>query len=234
MSEQDSLFREIDEDLRREQLAAMWNKYGVYILAGAVLIVAIVGGYNAYNWWTAKRAAETGQAHYAAIELVSEDKNAEALEAFNGLAAQGNGGYRTLARLEIAALHAQEGRKDEAVAAYEQVAAGGADAFLRDYARLQAATLLSDTASESDIRERVSGLIADTNPWRYSARELLALVAFRSGNLAESERIYAEILGDPASPGDMRRRAEAMMALMLDAPAADERPPQGSAGGPTQ
>jgi hypothetical protein len=234
MSEEDSIFREVDEELRREQMAAIWNKYGVYFIAGAALIVVIVGGYNVYNWWSETRAAQNGQAQFAAIELVSEKKNSEALEAFKKVADETGGGYETLATLEMAAIHAQEGRKSEAVALYDKVAASGADPFLRDFAQLQAATLRVDDSDEAEMQGRLSGLITDTNPWRYSARELLALTAFRSGNTAESERIYSQILGDPSSPADLRRRAEAMLALLLKAPVAASATPAVSESSPTQ
>jgi hypothetical protein len=233
MSEQDSLFREVDEDLRREQMAALWNKYGRYVIATAVAIVIIVGGYSVYNWWSETRAAQNGEAHFSAIELVSDEKHAEAVEAFTRLASEASGGYRTLAKLETAAIHARDGRKDEAVAIYDEVANAGADRFLSDFASLQSAALQIDTLAEAEIEQKLSRLISDTNPWRYSAQELLALAAYRSGNTAESERIYGQLLGDPSAPAELRRRAEAMMALLFNAEA---RP--GAAGGsgnsPTQ
>ena len=82
----DNIFREVDEDLRNEQLAAIWDKYGIFVLIGAVLIVAIVGGYNLYNWWQQERAAQYGQSYYEASRLLEENKNSEALDAFSKLA----------------------------------------------------------------------------------------------------------------------------------------------------
>jgi hypothetical protein len=234
MSEQDSLFREVDEDLRREQMAALWKKYGVYVIAAALAIVIIVGGYSVYNWWSETRAAQNGEAHFSAIELVSEDKHAEALEAFTRLASETGGGYHTLAKLETAAIHAREGRKDEAVAIYDEVANAGSDRFLSDFASLQSAALQIDTLGEAEIEQKLSRLISDTNPWRYSAQELLALAAYRSGNTAESERIYGQLLGDPSAPADLRRRAEAMMALLFNADARPSAAGGGGANSPTQ
>lgn len=234
MSEQDSLFREVEEDLRREQMAALWKKYGTYVLAGAVAIVFIVGGYSVYNWWSETQAAENGRAHFEAIELVSEDKHAEALNAFSQLASESGSGYQSLAKLEMAAIHAQEGRKDEAAAIYDDVAANSSDTFLSDYAKLQAAALLLDSASEADMQQRLAGLNADTNPWRYSAQELLALAAYRSGNTAESEKIYGQLLADPSAPAELRRRAEAMMALLFNAEAPGNSAQNGGGNSPTQ
>ena len=75
----DNIFREVDEDLRREQMTPLLDKYGVYVLIGAALIIAVVGGYNVYNWWADKRAAENGAAYYQATQLIDEKKNPEAL-----------------------------------------------------------------------------------------------------------------------------------------------------------
>jgi hypothetical protein len=218
MSDDDNIFREVDQDMRREQLAAMWDKYGIFVLIGASLIVAIVGGYNVYQWWTEKRAAESGQAYYAASQLFNQKKTPEALAAFDELAQASGSGYRTLSQLQIAAIHADQGRKPEAVALYEQIAQGGADAILRDFARLQAAALRLDEADRAEMQNRLDGLNTDTNPWRYSARELLALAAFRSGDASESEKLFSQLLADPSAPAEIRRRAEAMLALLVKAP----------------
>jgi hypothetical protein len=217
MSE-DNIFREVDEDLRREQMTALLDKYGVYMLIGGAVIVAIVGGYNGYSWWAAKRAAENGAAYYQASQLVEAKKNPEALKAFSTIAAERSGGYRTLAELEVAAIHAQEGRKADAVAMYDRIAQSGADATLRDFARLQAATLRLDEADRAEMVRRLEGLNTDNNAWRYSARELLGLAAFRSGNAGESEKIFSQILGDAGAPAEIRKRAEAMLALLVKTP----------------
>lgn len=215
MSDDNTIFREVDEDLRREQMAAMWDKYGVYLLIAAGLIIVIVGGYNINLWWQEKRAAENGEAYFKASELLADKKNEEALKAFDDLASAAGGGYGTLAGLQVAAIRAEQGRTGEAVKLYDDISASGADATLRDFARLAAANLRVDEADFAEMQKRLEGLNKDTNAWRYSARELLALAAFRSGNAGESEKLYSQILGDPAAPAEMRKRAEAMLALLV-------------------
>jgi hypothetical protein len=217
MSDDNTIFREVDEEMRRAQLAAMWDKYGIYAMIAAGLIIAVAGGYNLNLWWQEKQAAENGQAYYRASELLADKKNAEALAAFGKLAKDGTSGYETLANLRLAAIHAEEGRKAEAVALYDTIAASGGDAVLRDFARLAAATIRVDEADYGEMQKRLDGLNKDTNAWRYSARELLALAAFRSGNSSESEKLYSEILGDPSAPAELRKRAEAMLALLVKA-----------------
>ncbi|MGF1621576.1 MAG: tetratricopeptide repeat protein [Rhodomicrobiaceae bacterium] len=218
MSDEDNIFREVEEDMRRERLAAMWDKYGVFVIGAAAFFVIVVGGYNVNEWWQEKRSAEDGQAYYEASRLLDGNNTAEALDAFGKLANDGRSGYETLAHLKMAAIHAREGRKGEAVALYDQVSKGGADRVLRDFASLQAAALRLDEAEPAEMQQRLSGLNNDNNSWRYSARELLALSAFRSGNVGESEKLFTQILGDPSAPAEIRRRAEAMLALMVKTP----------------
>ena len=230
----DNIFREVDEEMRREQLASLWDKYGVFVIAGAALIVAIVGGYNIYNWWQAERAAEHGQSYYRASQLIGQNKNGEALNAFAELSRESGKGYTTLANLEMAGIEAKQGNNSEAVALYDKVARSGADDLLRDFAKLQGAALRVDEADEAEMKTRLEGLNNDTNPWRYSARELLALAAFRSGNAAESEKLYSQILGDPSAPAEIRRRAEAMLALLVKPSKQVSSAPESNTGSATQ
>jgi hypothetical protein len=231
MSDSDNIFREVEEDLRREQLAKLWDQYGVYFLAAATAVILLVGAFNGYRWYQAKIAAENGAAFFQAAELSDDKKYAEAREALAKLGQGGPASYRVLAKLELAGLHVKEGRKAEAVAIYDEVAVdSGADAVLKDFAKVQGAALRVDEADPAEITRRLDKLDADTNPWRYSARELLALSAYRSGNAAESEKLFTRILSDPFAPAEMRRRAESMLALLVKTNAGA----QGQAGNPAQ
>lgn len=216
----DNIFAEVDEDLRREELLKKWDDYGIYILIAAAFVVLSVGGYKGYNWWQYKLGVENGTAFYKAENLLVEKKNDEAMAAFSKIAKEGTAGYQTLATLEMAAIEVQKGNKKQAVAFYDEISTKGADALLRDYAKIQAATLLVDKGDAGEIKRRVEGLNIDTNPWRYSARELLGLAAFRSGNLAESEKLFSQLVSDSTAPPEISKRAEVMLTLLVKGPEA--------------
>ena len=97
------LFDEVDEEVRRDQLKKLWDQYSIYIIAGALLIIAAVGGWRGYQYLEAKKAAEAGAAFDKAVELSEQNKHAEAEAAFNDLAAKAPWGYRMLARMRAAA-----------------------------------------------------------------------------------------------------------------------------------
>jgi hypothetical protein len=43
------IFREVDEDVRRDKAAEFWKKYQNYIIAGAALIVLAAAGWRFYE-----------------------------------------------------------------------------------------------------------------------------------------------------------------------------------------
>ena len=116
------LFDEVDEEVRREQLKKLWDKYSIFIVAGALLIIAAVGGWRGYQYFEAKKAAEAGGAFDKAVELSDANKHAEAEAAFNELAAKAPSGYRILARLRAAAEVASRDPK-AAAKLYDDIAA---------------------------------------------------------------------------------------------------------------
>ncbi len=212
------LFREVNEEIRRDQMKALWARHGSTVLAVAVALVVGVAGYRGYTYWHANRIADAGAKFHNALTLAEAGKTEEARAALGKLENDAPAGYETLARLRLAAANAKGAKRDEAVAIYDSVAADdSADPIFRDYARIQAATLLLDTADAKAIKDRVGALDADGNPWRSSARELVGLSAWRAGDLNAAQKQFSDILVDQAAPSNLRERADMMLALIVAA-----------------
>lgn len=215
VDDRDPLFREIDEEMRREQLQKLWEQYGTYLVLAVVLLLLGVGG---YKWIEARRAAEAnaaGARYQSVVTLVEEGKSGQASQELKAIAESGPAGYAALAELQLAAAALAAGKKDEAVAAYEKLANdGGADPLLRDFARLQSASLMLDSASWTDVQNRLTPLLGDKSPWRYSARELLGLAAIRGGETAEARKIFGELLTDQKVPPSIQQRARVALSLI--------------------
>jgi hypothetical protein len=215
-AEQDALLREVDEELRREQLAKLWENYGTYALAAAALIVVGVGG---FKWWESRQiglADAAGARYEAASRLLEEGKTEEAQKAFAEIAKAGPGGYRVLAELRVAAAEAKAGRTAQAVAAYEAVAArSGVDPLFAGFARLQTASLKLDTSDWTEMQNRLTPLAAENSPWRYSARELIGLAAWKAGLMEEARKAFEPLLADRRVPPSIGERAKIVMALIV-------------------
>ena len=92
------IFREVDEEVRRERLKQLWERHSNLIVAVALLIVLGVAGWRGYDWWELRKAAESGTRFEAAVKLAEEGKQTEAQAAFSKIAQDGSSGYRILAR----------------------------------------------------------------------------------------------------------------------------------------
>ena len=211
------IFNEVDEEVRRERLKAFWDRYSIFIIALAVLIVAGIGGWRAYEFFVGQKAAVAGAAFEEAVTLSEQGKHAEAEKAFAKVVTEAPQGYAVLARFRTASELAQAtpGKPDEAVKAYEAIAADGSlSQSWRDLAALRAGLLLVDVAPFADLRSRLDPITAAGRPYRHTARELLALSAFRGGDLAEARRYIDMIGADPETPPGSRQRVEVLSALM--------------------
>ena len=208
------IFQEVDEEVRREKLQQLWKRYGNYIIAACILMVAAVGAWRGYEWWQAKKAAESGAAFEAAATLAEAGKTQDAEAAFAKLANDGSAGYRVLARLREAAELARTDNK-AAVKAYDEIAEDkGAGEVIRELAAVRAAFLLVDTATYGEIRDRLEPLTAADKTFRYSAQEILALSAWKAGDAASARRWADMIITDPQSPPGTRSRAEVLSELI--------------------
>jgi hypothetical protein len=208
------LFSEVDEELRRERLKKIWDRYSVLIIAAAILIIAAAGGWRGYQYLEAKKSAVAGSAFEAAATLADQNKHAEAEAAFTKLAATAPAGYRGLSRLRAAAEASQHDPK-AAIKLYDEIAAdnsvGGEE---RDLARVRAAGLLLDTETYNNMLQRLESAAAPEGTFRHTARELLALSAWRTNDMTAARKWLDMIAEDGQTPSSLRSRAEALQALL--------------------
>lgn len=213
------IFQEVQEDLRRDRLKAIWDRYGTAIVVVAALIVAGVGGWRAYGYYQAQAAAAAGDRYEAAAKLAEDGKSEEARKAFAAIVADGPVGYRAIARLR----EADEAAKSDKAAAlklYQGVADdGAADGSLRDAARVRGAYIAVDAGSRDDVRKLAEPLATPDGAWEALAREALGLAAFKAGDMADARRHFEAVVADPDAPGSTRQRADLMLAVLPPAAA---------------
>lgn len=219
MAEQtDTFLREVQEDIRRERMARIWDQYGMLIIGAAVLLVAGVGTYKYMEYRTRVDREEAGVRFEAAARLAGQGKAEEARKAFADLSSGSPAGYVALAKLRAAGSLAGADKAAEAVALYDGVARDSAvDPLLRDYAAVQAALLRVDVADWTEMQNRLKDVVNEKNSWRNSARELLGLSAMRAGRDDDAKKAFEQILGDRAAPPSLVERARTMMTVLTEA-----------------
>jgi hypothetical protein len=208
------IFREIEDELRRDNLSKLWQRFGKYIIAVMVLALLAAGGVAAWlSHQQALRQAE-GTRYSNALLLLRTGKEAEARKAFGELAQQG-GGYGALAAFEHAALLAKSGDAKAAVAAYDRLAEDsniGPD--LRRLAVLLSVMLGLPTGDPHAAIARLKPLTATGDPWRFSALDLTAAAELKAGDRGGARNIYQKLADDPTAPQGLRARAAEMAAAL--------------------
>jgi hypothetical protein len=208
------IFREIDEELRRDKAAKVWDRYQKPIIAVAALIVLAAGGWRYYDYNRTKQAQEAGARYETALQLSREGKSVEAEAALGEIAKSGPGGYALIARFRAAA-ESSVRDPDGAVKIYDAIASdASADATMRDVARLRAAILRVDKADTGEVQRRLEPMAQGGQPFRNSARELLAVAALKRNDLEAAGKWLDMIVIDAQAPGEIRQRAEALLGLV--------------------
>lgn len=215
--DRDSLLREVEEELRREQMQKLWAKYNGVIIGGLLLILVAVGGYK-YHEGRQLSQAQSGGAEFAAAESLADDKKkADAEKAFSTIAKDGPPGYSALARLNLAGDAVKAGKTDEAIAQFDDLAAHTSDHLLKSFAQLQSASLRMAKADYADIQNRLTPLAADGAPFRSSAQELLGLAAYKAGKFDDARKFLEPLLIDPNASEQIQERVKIVLAAIATA-----------------
>ena len=123
-----------------------------------------------------------------------------------------------LAQLRVAGAFAKAGKTPEAIAAFEAAAnVNGVDPLLADFARLQIASLKIDSSDFTDLQNRLTPLAGEKAPWRYSARELIGLAAWKAGKTEDARATFEQLLADRRVPPSILERARIVMDAIVAA-----------------
>jgi|TARA_A100000171_G_scaffold19229_1_gene17666 hypothetical protein len=203
----DSFLREVEEELRSDKLKAFWRRFAPFIIGGAVLIVLLVAANEVWKWYRTSTAANASDQYYAALDMAESGDVTGAQAAFAELEASGPDGYATLARFQEAALLAEEGDPQAALAAYDALAASLDQRRLRELAYVLGGYIAVDHLDVGAVEQRVGGLTGDESSMRNSAREALGLAHYKAGNIEEARANFEAMAADPNAGQDIQLRA---------------------------
>lgn len=206
------IFQEVDEELRRDKAAEYWARYGRYGIAAVVFVVVATASYVGWKEYRLQQQTAYGERFAVALSLIQEKKPDDALNALGGLAEDASAGYATLARFRAASVKTGEGDTAGAAEIYDAIAKDGdVDPIYASLANLYYILNTLQTGEPSDLRKRLEPLAAADSPWRFSAQELMALVALRTGDETKAREDYTKLADDPETPAGARARAAEML-----------------------
>lgn len=210
----EEFFREVDEDLQRDRLAALWRRYGWFVIALAVAVVLGTAGGEAWRAWQ-ERSMKAEAARYEAAAQGLDSDPAAAAARLDAFAKDSRTGYGELALLREA--QARTAAKDDAgaLAALQALADDrSADPLLRDLGSLLVAERTVDTADPAALKARLEPLAAAGAPFRLTARELLALIDLRTGDAASARKRLEDLSHEVGLPQQQEQRVKQLLASL--------------------
>jgi len=208
------IFREVDEDYRRERMIAFWRRYGSAVLAFMIVAMLASAAFNYYVRVENQKKAEQTQKFEALLSGIEPKSEADSIVALSNYAAQANPAQATLALFTEAALRLRTGNLFAAAQVYHQIADGNdASQDLKDLAVVRLGYLATDEPKPEPLIPRLEAIVAKNSPWRYSAREAIALLKARAGDRDGAAKLLSDLARDTGAPPDLAGRARALADL---------------------
>lgn len=209
------IFREVDEEVRREQLIRLWKQYGGLALGVLGLALIIAGG---WAWWGSYQEStrmEDSEAFSQAASVAEEGNPESLLNAMQSTLPELDGGYEILARLRLAARQAESGRIEEAVASYDAIAGqSSVPTRLRHFAQMQAAMALMGHGNDEEVFARLDPLAVQGRPYYHLAQELRGYLLWRQDRLTQAYEVFDELANNASGPPGVRQRASQMREML--------------------
>jgi hypothetical protein len=202
------LLREIDEELQRERMTALWRKYQFLILGAIACLIFGTAANSAWKQHVAQKEVSLSVG-LGSVATKPDMQDAEKIEAFQAFARSNpTAGQSVLAQMAGISIMLRAGKSDEVLKALDALANdASATSITRDYARLVRIQVQFDKGDPVQLRQQLAPLAADGQPWRYTARVLQGALYGKHGDSAKAKEIFQTLSQDNQAPITIRDSA---------------------------
>ena len=204
----ETFVREVDENLRRDQLRDMAKAWGKWVVAALVLFLVAVGGYLYWQNRQQEQAQAESETMSAALDKAESGNVKGAVADLTPIGESSSDVNAASSRLARAALALRQNDRKTAIDIYREMAADdGLPQPYRDLATLRGTMTEYDMLKPDETIARLSPLAEPGKPFFGSAGELVAMAMLAKGDRAGAGRLFAKIAADPQVPQTIRARA---------------------------
>ncbi len=212
---QDVFLREVDEAVRKDDIAHAAKKWGKPLAAAVVLGLAGLGGY--LFWESQQHAKAEAQAVELtlAMDRLEANQPDAALAKAKPLTTSEFAGIRVPAQMLEAGVAQGKGETDKAAKLYAAIAADEDNPQpMRDLATLRQVLIQYDTMKPADVVARLKPMAVPGHAFFPTAAELVAMAYVEQGQDKLAGPLFAEIARDKTAPDNLRARARQIAGLM--------------------
>ena len=204
----ETFVREVDENLRRDQMRDMAKSYGKWVIAAVILFLIAVGGYLYWQSRQKEQASAESETMAAALDKAESGDSKGAAADLAPVVDSSSDVNRATARLAQAALALRQNDRKTATDIYRELAADdGLPQPYRDISTLRVTMMEYDSLKPDEVIARLSPLAEPGKPFFGSAGELVAMAKLAKGDRAGAGQLFAKLAADPQVPQSIRARA---------------------------
>lgn len=208
----DEFIREVEEELQRERLAKLWQRFGPWVIAAAGLVVLGTAGKVGWESWRESRIHARANAFAAVDQRVGQPE--ERANAWLELAQGADDGFAALARLRAAAALREAGKSEQAAEVLAGLGSAASAGPLSDLAALLASWYRLESADPARLDAELEAQSAAGRAFRHTARELQALSALRAGDEARARERLSELVQDATTPVSQQQRLRQLLEIL--------------------
>ena len=198
------ILRQVDEDLRKEKLTSLWNRFKIYIISIILLLIISVSVYQYLEISEYNEKVSTIESYYKASNNKSIDQLLNNLEIIK----TSNEFSQNLIDLKIADIHIVKGDIQRGLERLEQIFKSKNKSILRDLALYKYLMLKIDEITLNEVNNLIENYNSKENNFNYLFTELVGIKNLIDGHYPEGKVIFESLLNDASVSNEIKIRAE--------------------------
>lgn len=198
------MFKEIEEDMRRERTQRLWNSFGKLMVMASIAVIAATIAIVVWQDRKEDRSIEQTTQFIKGLDRLNVEDYKGAIEVFTSLAENGGSSYYGMSMLRKAQAQVALGDREGALKTYEALASHGPD----DDAFVGLGRILAVDSSGKALEP------VKSSPFYYSQQEWQAWQLVKDGKTKEALAVFEALHNDVASPASLRQRAGEIVAYL--------------------
>ena len=208
MQAAENFFKEVSADVKSDNMKKLWDTYGLQIIIAVVIILTIAVSFETLKAWKLKHNESRSDAYSVALALQNQGRYDESLQVLEEIKENDKGIYADIAQIQTSNILFEQGKTNEAIAILEKILDN------RDMTAIKLASYKLDTAPKAEVEALLNPLAEENGSWSNIAKEMLAMLAIREGDLDTAKKLYGEILNTPELSDGLKLRIQDMLSVL--------------------
>ena len=198
------ILRQVDEDLRKERLTSLWNRFKIYIISITLLLIISVSVYQYLEISKYNEKVSTIEKYYKASNNGTINEILDELETIK----TSNKFSQNLIDLKMADIHLVKGNKELGLEKLEQIFKSKNKSILGDLALYKYLMLKIDEVTLNEVNNLIENFNSKENNFNYLFSELVGIKNIIDGQYSEGKIIFESLLKDANVSNEIKIRAE--------------------------